>query len=342
MRIGLMLALVLTATVAAAQDDSVLTVGCQNRPNPLSQPWITLLSACLEEAVFDRTLGVMAFASITVGDDGTLYAANPLTGDILALTDTDADLLPDAPRVIISGLHQASGLAVDNGDLYIAAAESIYRWRNGELETLVDDLPSGAGYWTGGLIVANDRLYVATGAPCSACAAGDPARGAVLSFTRDGVDRRIEMTGLVQPRDLAMIDDRLYVVDSAADRLISDGLRVDFPAESHPLGMVYYEADALEPNRGHLLVVLSGSTHAINLSGYAVVRIDPFTGAAADVMPAQPVPGEANSDFTREEMNLRESGFFPERPLDVAVSPEGWIYISMTDGRIIAMRPYTL
>jgi len=38
-------------------------------------------------------------------------------------------------------------------------------------------------------------------------------------------------------------------------------------------------------------------------------------------------------------MNYRGSGFFPQRPLDVAVSERGWVYISISGGRIIAMRP---
>jgi len=32
-------------------------------------------------------------------------------------------------------------------------------------------------------------------------------------------------------------------------------------------------------------------------------------------------------------------GFYPNQPLAVAVDPRGWIYISMTGGRIIALRP---
>ena len=70
--------------------------------------------------------------------------------------------------------------------------------------TLVDDLPSGGGFWTGGIAVGGDgRIYVATGAPCDFCVPDDPARGAVLSFALDGSDRQIVATGLRQPADLA-------------------------------------------------------------------------------------------------------------------------------------------
>ena len=32
-------------------------------------------------------------------------------------------------------------------------------------------------------------------------------------------------------------------------------------------------------------------------------------------------------------------GLWPNRPLGVAVSPEGWIYLSVTSGRIYVLRP---
>ena len=55
-------------------------------------------------------------------------------------------------------------------------------------------------------------------------------------------------------------------------------------------------------------------------------------------MPARP-DESPTSDFTLEQMNYRGSGFFPQRPLDVAVTEQGWVYISVGGGRILALRP---
>ena len=38
-------------------------------------------------------------------------------------------------------------------------------------------------------------------------------------------------------------------------------------------------------------------------------------------------------------MSYRGSGFFPQRPLDVAVTEQGWVYISIGGGRILVLRP---
>ena len=84
--------------------------------------------------------------------------------------------------------------------------------------------------------------------------------------------------------------------------------------------------------------MLSGSYNDLDLRGYAVVAADPQTGTYAPLMPARPDDNPA-SNFTLEEMNYRGSGFFPQRPLDVAVTEQGWVYISVGGGRILALRP---
>ena len=52
---------------------------------------------------------------------------------------------------------------------------------------IVDDLPSGTGFWTGGLAIGSGgRLYVAVGAPCGNCEFDERERGAILSMNLDG------------------------------------------------------------------------------------------------------------------------------------------------------------
>jgi hypothetical protein len=54
-------------------------------------------------------------------------------------------------------------------------------------------------------------------------------------------------------------------------------------------------------------------------------------------MPTRP-DDTADSDFSLEAMSYRGSGFFPHRPLDVTVTEQGWVYISIGGGRIIVLR----
>jgi glucose/arabinose dehydrogenase len=316
----------------------------------------------------------MAFTALAVSPDNALYVTRPHAGMVLALEDTDGDYLPDSPRVVAEGLTLPNGLAYFGGALYISGGSHLYRLRDGEVETLVDDLPTGTGFWTGGVAVgADDRIYVATGAPCDDCAFDDGERGAVLSFDMDGGDRQIVATGLRQPADLTFFDGQLYVVDSARDGLfdtpdldeinrVEPGLFFGFPycvgaantpdlpggdcasatppvvalpTGSTPVGITTYESDTIPELNGRLLVALYGSYNQVELRGYALTAVTPEDGAVRVIMPEDPAP----SGFTVDEMNYRGSGFYPHHPYDVTVNAWGWVYISMGGGRILAFRP---
>jgi glucose/arabinose dehydrogenase len=362
--------------VIAQQATEELPAPCDFRPTRLNQPWMRSGLSCLEEVINDPDGDELAFTSLAAAPDGTLYAARPQSGEIFAFTDTDEDGVPESPRVVAEELTMPNGLDYYEDALYIAGGAHVYRLRDGELETLIDDLSAGNGFWTGGIAVGDDdeRIYVATGAPCDFCAFEDPARGAVLSFALDGSDRQIVATGLRHPADITSNGSDLWVVDSAREGLfdtpeldevnrvqpdanfgfpycvganVSDGLDgiceaatpvVALPTGSMPTGIAVYHGDVIPSLEGKLLVALSGSYNDLDLRGYMVLAADPQTGAYEPLMPARPDDG-ASSNFTTEEMNTRGSGFFPRRPLDVAVTEQGWIYISVSGGRILLMRP---
>lgn len=349
---------------------------CGQRPTYLSQPWIKLGLACLDEVINDPAAGELAFTALATAPDGTLYAARPMSGEVLAFSDDNGDGLPDTPHVIASGMTLPNGLDYHDGALYIAGGAHVYRLRDGgALETLVSDLPTGGGFWTGGIAVS-DRIYVSTGAPCDFCAPDNPARGAVLSYALDGSDRQIVATGLRQPADLAFQGGDLYVVDSARsglfdtpdldelDRVVPGanfgfpycvGLNntpdmpgfdcatatapiIALPTASNPIGITAYRGDAIPSLHGKLLIALRGSFNNLSLRGYWIAIADPATGEVDSLMPTRPQMIAAN-DYTLEQMNFLGSGFFPERPLDVAVNAQGWVYVSIGGGRIIALRP---
>jgi glucose/arabinose dehydrogenase len=177
---------------------------CGERPTYLSNPWVDGTRFCLESIIHDESAGELGFTSLAAAPDGTLYAARPLQGQILAITDSDDDGLPDSSRIVAENLTLPNGLAYHDGALYISGGVHIYKLIDEKIETLVDDLPSGGGFWTGGIAIGDDeRLYVATGAPCDACQPDDPMRGAILSYALDGSDRQIVAEGLRQPVGLA-------------------------------------------------------------------------------------------------------------------------------------------
>ena len=113
---------------------------------------------------------------------------------------------------------------------------------------------------------------------------------------------------------------------------------LSLPTGSTPLGLAYYDHDALPDLRDSLLVTLHGSRHRIELRGYALAVIR-FDAQGRPLTPEVIIPQQrGGNNYSVSGMNYFGKGFWPERPLDVAISPEGWIYVSVTGGRILALR----
>lgn len=353
---------------------------CTYRPTYLQRPWADPSVWCVEEVVGEENAGPLAFTALAAAPGGVLYAARPYAGEVLALRDTDGDLLPDTPQVVASGLTLPNALAYHRGALYIAGGAHIYRLRGDQIEVLVDDLPSGVGFWTGGLAIGTDEyLYVATGAPCDACLPADPERGAILRFDLDGGSRQIVATGLRHPAALAFHAGALWTVDSARDALPRGGAldelnqvtpgaffgapfctgqanqpdsdypgadcsevtppALAFPTHSIPLALASYPQADIPTLDGKLLVVLSGAPNDPMLSGFRVAAVG-FDEAGQPTGYTDLVPTTQIFGGSRRWLDLNYSlyGFWPHRPLGLTVSAEGWIFISLTSGHILALR----
>jgi len=372
-----------TATPSDFQAESTLEASslpnCSDRLAYADDPWVDGTRWCQETVIDDPSAGEMAFTALAAAPDGTLYATRPLAGEVLALTDSNGDGLPDSPRVVAEGLTLPNGLAYHDGALYISGGARIDRLTGEHLETLVDDLPAGGGFWTGGLTIGPDnRIYVGTGAPCDDCIPDNPARGAILSFALNGSDQQIVASGLRQPSDVAFVASTLWTVDTARDGLFdTPGLdeldrvtpganfgwpfcigadnhpdlagafdcgqvvapALSLPTQSNPLGLAAYSGDALPSLTGALLMTLGGTHNQVDPRGTALVAVhfdDQGNPSGYEFL----IPSDFYFDqFTLQQMNFRLSGFWPHRPFDVAVSAEGWVYVSSGGGRILALRP---
>ncbi len=353
---------------------------CEQRPTHVDPPWANGDLWCLEQVINDDSTGELGFTALTAAPDGTLFVARPLSGQIMALTDSNGDGLPDTAHKMADGLTLPNGLVYFEGALYISGGSKIYRLRGAKLETLVKDLPAGTGFWTGGLTIGPDkRMYIAIGAPCDFCISDDPARGSILSFALDGSDRQIVATGLRQPGDVAFRKDVLWTLDSARDALSTPDLdelnrvtpgahfgwpycfgrdnqrdtiagdfdcgkatapALTFPTHSTPLRLTAYTSDTFPGIKGDLLVTLNGSSNQADVSGFTLVAIRFDNGDKPEAYRII-IPEQSYSPFMLplQYVHMWGSGFWPHRPIDVTVSAEGWIYISVGGGRILALRP---
>ncbi len=391
---------------AQAQSD---VQACTNRPTYRREPWVVGAHYCLEDVLIDPSGGVLSYTALATAPDGRLFAARPLAGEVYTFDDGDGDGLPETPRLLLGGLTLPNALVWHADALYIAGGTHLYRWSGdavsgaGELRPLVDDLPAGAGFWTGGLAVGEDgRLYVGIGAACDACVSADALRGTILSFAPDGADRRVVAAGLRQPAGLAFHAGSLWVVDTARDGALAafgrdsrldelnrvplepdnapldnapphfgfpfcigmdnspdtgadlNGQQFDcaaalppalaLPTQSTPVALASYSSDTLPRLTNTLLVALYGEygTPVVQYLAVALVRFDD-AGMPADwqlIIPEAADPGFP--PITLEALNLQLSGFYPQRPLGLTVSAQGWVYVSVSSGRILALRPNVL
>lgn len=119
-----------------------------------------------------------------------------------------------------------------------------------------------------------------------------------------------------------------------------------FPAHSNPGGMAFYNSPALPEFTGDLLVVLQGSWDSRLPIGYAVYRV-----CFDDEGELEICPNNNNSlerfiptarlypNYDDTTLSLQEFGFYPDHPVDVAVSPAGKIAVATLEGRIIELTP---
>ena len=347
---------------------------CGERPGTITLPRINYNYYCLETITQADAGRPFAYTALAFAEDGSLYATRPLQGQLIHLTDAQGDGLPESEQVILSDLDMPNVLFMAEDSLYIAGGAHIYRYADGELTTLVDDLPSGTGYWTGGLVVHDERLYVGIGVNCDDCSP-DPDRGVILSYALDGRDRQVVATGLHQPAaltvfrgdvwftDIMPADDAQYPHDEV-NRLIV-GADYGYPTCANecelpiipiargyaPVALLAYKGEAFPNLEGQLLALLAGAERTAQLRGPDLVGFDlePERIIAEALFPYDPtvyedMPFAINIDTgyinpATNYLNQRGAGFWPQRLYGLAINTQGWMVFSVSDGRLMALRP---
>ena len=135
---------------------------------------------------------------------GTLFIGTRRLGNVYAAVDQDGDQYAETIYLIDDSLAMPSGLAFHDGDLYVAATGTIYRYNDidshlanpPEPDTVVDDLPDDR--WHGWKFIAfgpDGKLYVPVGAPCNVCDREDP-YATILRMNPDGSEREVFARGV--------------------------------------------------------------------------------------------------------------------------------------------------
>jgi glucose/arabinose dehydrogenase len=168
----------------------------------------------------------------------------------------------------------------------------------------------------------------------------DTARDALNDSNLDELDRVVPGANFGWPYCIGA-DNHRDTLQGSLDCGSATPPAFTFPTHSNPLGMTVYESDKFPHIKGDLLVTLGGVSNQVYLEGFTLVTVqfDPATGAPSGYHVIIPEQRKNPNMRSLQDIHYQGSGFWPHHPLDVAVSPEGWIYVSEGGGRILALRP---
>jgi glucose/arabinose dehydrogenase len=147
---------------------------------------------------------VPAARSLTLGPEGTVFVGTR-EDRVYALRDKDADHRAEEIRVVARGLNSPNGVAVKDGDLYVAEISRVLRFPNIENtvanppapEVVNDTFPSDGHHgWKFIAFGPDGKLYVPVGAPCNVCLKDEPVYAAIHRMNADGTQVELYASGI--------------------------------------------------------------------------------------------------------------------------------------------------
>jgi glucose/arabinose dehydrogenase len=294
---------------------------------------------------------------------GTLIVSLPGEGRVVALAGGIVTVAKQLDRPHGLAFHGRHLYVAETGRILRFRYDVLTRTAR-EAVPIVRDLPHGGHHWTRSVAFgAKGRLFVAIGSSCDVCRERDPRRAAIVTYAADGSDARVFASGLrnpvglaFDPRDGALwttINERDWrsggappdyvtaVREGASygwpacyasggafapdpefhDANVRDGgdctmmaiPTLELPAHSAPLGLAFYTGRQFPAHyRGDLFVALHGSRPGLPAVGHKIVRV-------------RRAPEPRAEDFAT---GFHEGDRVLGRPVDVAVGPDGSLYVS--------------
>lgn len=154
--------------------------------------------------------GLDAPREMALGDDGTLYVGTlgqfgaPPVGKVYAIRDSNGDHKADQILTIANGLNYPNGVALHDGDLYVAEIGRILRYddigknlKNPPAPVVVTgDYPGDYHHgWKFIKFGPDGKLYVPVGSPCNICVP-DAQHGVITRINPDGSGKEVFARGI--------------------------------------------------------------------------------------------------------------------------------------------------
>lgn len=144
--------------------------------------------------------------SMAVSKSGIVFVGNRQEKNVYALVDEDGDGKADSKYVLANDLRMPNGVAVKDGDLYVAEVSRILRFKDIEnnltkpsYEVVYVGYPDEAHHgWKFIAFGPDGMLYVPVGAPCNICVSEDPIFASItrLDVSKPGAKPEIYAHGV--------------------------------------------------------------------------------------------------------------------------------------------------
>jgi len=198
--------------------------------------------------------------SLALGEKGTVFVSNRKGSAVYAV-------VPDGGRTrtikLLDGLDTPNGIAVHDGDLYVAEIDRVTRYDDIEanLSKVPDgirldiDLPSERHHgWRYIGFGPDDKLYVSIGVPCNIC--DEVGYGQIIRMQADGGERETVANGVRNSVGFTWHPDNgeLWFTDNGRD-MLGDDLPADelnhASSDGQHFGYPYcHQGDTLDPEFG--------------------------------------------------------------------------------------------
>ena len=143
--------------------------------------------------------------SMVMSPEGTLYVGNKNEDKVYAVKDIDGDFKADKKWVIASGLNMPNGVALKDGDLYVAEVSRVTRFQAiesklsnpGKGNVIYDKFPTESHHgWKYIAFGPDGKLYVPVGAPCNICESKEPIYASIHRMNADGTGLELVASGV--------------------------------------------------------------------------------------------------------------------------------------------------
>lgn len=168
--------------------------------------------------------------SLAVDTDDTVFVGSRKAGSVIALRDGNQDGVAEQQYIIAAGLQEPTGVALHQGDLYVAETSRIVRFKQARsqlenpqpLEVIKSDLPDKAWHGARAIEIGPDnKLYIPIGAPCNVCDVEDGVFGKIWRMNLDGSGFELVVKGVRNSVGLAWhpLTRELWFTDNGRDEL---------------------------------------------------------------------------------------------------------------------------